>query len=131
VLREDITALTFDNDQFDVIICSHVLEHVPNDVRAIAEIFRVLKDDGCAILQVPLEATRAKTHEDLSIIDPAGREKAFGHPEHVRVYGMDFLERLQSVGFSVSVNRAIDLFTPEQVKKHGLDEEEAIYACTK
>ena len=100
MVRMDITAIQYPAATFDVILCSHVLEHVDDDRQAMREFFRVLKPGGWALLLVPT-STDAFTIEDPSIIDPALRKRLFGHPQHVRQYGLDFAERVQEAGFTV------------------------------
>lgn len=98
----DITALPFLAESFDFIICSHVLEHVEDDRRAMAELHRVLAPGGCAVVMVPIDLGRAETYEDPSIDTAAGREIAFGHPYHVRICGADYPDRLRRTGFEVT-----------------------------
>jgi ubiquinone/menaquinone biosynthesis C-methylase UbiE len=103
-LNIDLTKIPFPNSTFDAIICNHVLEHIPNDRTAMAELFRVLKPDGWAILQVPISLDLTATHEDFAITDPIGRGHAFGHQnDHVRIYAMDYVGRLQQAGFAVEL----------------------------
>lgn len=128
MVRADITNLDFDEDAFDLILCSHVLEHVPDDARAMREMLRVLKRGGMAIVQVPLDRTRAETYEDWSITAPAAREQAFGQSDHVRWYGRDFVARLRSAGFEVT---AIPYAAQLDVHRLGLDPHEEIYRCVK
>lgn len=97
----DITAIDYPDERFDLIICSHVLEHIPNDRIAIRELFRVLKPRGTAILQVPISTTLEQTIEDPSLTDPRERALRFGQNDHVRIYGADFPTRLRDGGFSV------------------------------
>jgi len=85
VKKADITNIPFEENYFDVIICSHVLEHIPDDALAMSELYRVLKKEGWAILQVPIDYNRETTFEDFSITTPKGREKAFGQNDHVRM----------------------------------------------
>ena len=85
-VRADITKLPFEDDSFDLVICSHVLEHVPDDRTAIAELFRVVRPRGTAVIQVPA-AEVDETLEDPSVTDPAEREQLFGQYDHVRVCG--------------------------------------------
>lgn len=127
----DITKLFFPDNTFDMIYCSHVLEHIPDDKKAMRELFRVLKDDGFAILQVPLDKNRAHTYEDFSIIDPVEREKAFGQKDHVRVYGEGYKDRLKSTGFIVNVDNYITNFSEEERIRYGLMTDGNIYYCTK
>ncbi len=100
-VHADICALPFANGEFDMILCNHVLEHIPNDRKAMEEIYRVLKPGGIAILQIPLENDRKLTFEDDSITDRKERARIFGQYDHVRVYGMDYFDRLRDVGFNV------------------------------
>jgi SAM-dependent methyltransferase len=97
----DITAINHSDESFDLIICSHVLEHIPDDRRAMKELFRVLKRGGTAILQVPISASLPRTVEDPWLSDPREREHRFGQHNHVRIYGADYTTRLQDCGFLV------------------------------
>ena len=85
-VQMDITNIEFEDESFDVILCSHVLEHVDDDRRAMREFHRVLKPHGWAILLVPI-ADLDETYEDPSITSEEGRLKAFGQADHVRKYG--------------------------------------------
>lgn len=114
----DITCIRHRDASFDVIYCSHVLEHVSDDRRAIRELFRVLRSGGWAILNVPVIALH--TFEDPSIIDPVERERFFGQSDHVRAYGLDYCQRLEEAGFSVSVFRPGDLLDGSDMIKYGL-----------
>ncbi|MGY8966777.1 MAG: class I SAM-dependent methyltransferase, partial [Flavobacteriales bacterium] len=91
--------LPFEDNQYDLILCNHVLEHIPDDIKAMRELYRVLKKDGTLIAQVPLEEKRETTFEDDTIIDKKERTRIFGQYDHLRVYGKDYYFRLQSVGF--------------------------------
>lgn len=127
----DITQLPYPDQSFDFILCIHVLEHVPDDALAMRELYRVLKPDGCAIIQVPLDKNLPVTQEDLSITDPAIRQQLYGQPDHVRQYGMDYATRLSKAGFKVDVNKFDEKFTSEEKFKLGLPVDEDIYFCTK
>lgn len=98
-IRSDVTALCFPDESFDAIICNHVLEHVPNDRKALAELYRVLRNGGWGSIQVPME--NGPTREDLTIVDPTERERLYGQGDHVRQYGDDFTNRLHAAGFDV------------------------------
>ncbi len=100
-IKADICDLPFADNSFDWILCNHVLEHIPNDTKAMQELFRVLKPAGKALLQVPLDTARDSTFEDNSITDKAMRTKVFGQYDHVRIYGMDYFDMLRAVGFEV------------------------------
>ncbi|MDR2214538.1 MAG: class I SAM-dependent methyltransferase [Nevskiaceae bacterium] len=122
----NVLAIPFDDHSFDLVICNHVLEHIPDDVAAMKEIYRVLKAAGRAVLQVPISANSAKTHEDFSITGPAERERAFGQFDHVRIYGQDYVDRLQSCGFNVN-RQNISADYP----KFGLNLEEDLFVAEK
>jgi SAM-dependent methyltransferase len=100
--RIDVTAIDYPDGTFDAVICNHVLEHVPDDRRAMSEIRRVLKPGGWAVLLIPL-IRRDATVEDVTVADPAERERLFGQHDHVRKYGWDFVARLRSAGLTPEV----------------------------
>ena len=77
----DLTNLTFDSRMFDLIICSHVLEHIEDDGSAMREMARVLRPNGRAIVLVPVDMGRDTTYEDASITAPSERLAPFGHPK--------------------------------------------------
>jgi SAM-dependent methyltransferase len=100
MVKVDITEMPFAKETFDVLCCSHVLEHVPDDRKAMRECLRVLKPDGWAVFLVPV--TVQVTFEDPTISDPAERERLFGQRDHVRRYGLDVITRLEQAGFEVA-----------------------------
>ena len=100
-VKADICNLPFDDNTFDVIFCNHVLEHIPNDMKAMQELYRVMKVGGMGIFQIPQDLSREKTFEDNSITDKKERQKIFGQYDHVRIYGRDYFDKLRSVGFKV------------------------------
>lgn len=102
MVRMDITEINYPDDLFDVIICNHVLEHIIDDRKAMTELHRVLKPGGWGILQVPISLALDKTYEDLSVTTPSEREEVFGQSDHVRIYGIDYVDRLKESGFQVS-----------------------------
>ncbi|MEJ2217489.1 MAG: methyltransferase domain-containing protein [Gemmatimonadota bacterium] len=127
----DIVDLPWAADTFDAILCSHVLEHVPDDRRAMRELLRVLKPGGWAILQVPVDRDRPGTYEDPAITSPEERERAFGQHDHVRVYGLDYADRLEEAGFAVNVDGYVRTLPPAVAEKHALWSDEDIYFCSK
>jgi SAM-dependent methyltransferase len=131
ILKEDITQLHFSDNYFDIILCSHVLEHVVDDQLAMSELHRVMKKDGWGIMQVPVDYARKNTYEDFRVTSEEGREKAFGQKDHVRLYGKDFKERLLKAGFDVSEDRYLKSFSAEDIAKYGFDKHEIIYYCKK
>tara|TARA_B100000767_G_scaffold190787_1_gene178077 strand:- start:6427 stop:7179 length:753 start_codon:yes stop_codon:yes gene_type:complete len=98
-VKTDLCSLPFQDNTYDLVLCNHVLEHIPNDRKAMKEIHRVLKPKGTAVLQVPLDENRLETFEDDSITDPKKRTQIFGQYDHVRIYGQDYYKRLKEVGF--------------------------------
>ena len=98
-VKADICALPFEENTYDLILCNHVLEHIQDHIKAMEELYRVLKKGGTLIAQVPLEEQREKTFEDNSILDKKERTKVFGQYDHVRIYGKDFYSFLDQVGF--------------------------------
>ncbi len=130
MVKMDITDIQYPADYFDVIYCSHVLEHVPDDKKAMREFHRVLKPDGWAILLVPVDVE--KTIEDPFMVDPTERLKLFGQEDHVRVYGRDYVDRLRQAGFMVDVTKVSDLFGEEDIELMGLTRSSGeIYFCKK
>ncbi len=103
-INMDITNMSFSDNTFDFILCSHVLEHIPDDRKAMQELYRVMKPGGMGILQVPIKLNMEKTYEDDSITTPEERQKAFGQHDHVRWYGKDYITRLENAGFKVELD---------------------------
>ena len=130
-VKADICNLPFEDNSFDFILCNHVLEHIPDDTKAMQELYRVLKPNGTAILQVPLDNNREITFEDDSITDKAERTKIFGQYDHLRIYGMDYFEKLATVGFQVSANAYAKTLDRALSKKYALVTEELIPVCKK
>ncbi|MGQ9854212.1 MAG: class I SAM-dependent methyltransferase [Candidatus Oleimicrobiaceae bacterium] len=130
MVKMDITDIHYPDQSFDAIICSHVLEHVQDDKRAMREFFRVLKDGGWAMLLVPI--TSQQTFEDPSITDPKERLKVFGQEDHVRRYGPDYVDRLRAAGFKVEITTIRDLVDHKEAVEMGLTPASGeIYYCTK
>lgn len=137
-VKMDITDIKYPDNNFDAIICNHVLEHVSDDVKAMTELYRVQKEGGWAILLVPI-ADMQKTYEDKKITSKKGRLIAFGQEDHVRKYGVDYADRLRSAGFKLKVYRAKDIATSAEIKQMSLQEDSKlwgftpteIYFCTK
>ena len=100
-VKADICNLPFEDASFDVIFCNHVLEHIPNDTKAMQEMYRILKPGGWGVFQIPQDLKRATTFEDDSITDRKKRAEIFGQYDHVRIYGRDYFDKLRSIGFTV------------------------------
>jgi predicted SAM-dependent methyltransferase len=129
-VRFDLTNIPYPDASFDVVYCSHVLEHVPDDRRALREFRRILAPGGYAVLLVPI--TAANTVEDPTITDPRERLRAFGQKDHVRRYGWrDFVKRLKEAGFAVRVVRARDVATRAEITAMGLQGAGAIFLASR
>ncbi len=130
-VKADITKLPFSDNEFDVIFCNHVLEHIPDDTKAMNELYRVLKKGGWGIFQVPLDRTREKTYEDFSISDPKERTVHFGQYDHVRVYGQDYFSKLEKAGFTVTPIDYSAKLSEEVFATYRLAEGELLPVCYK
>jgi len=130
MVKMDITNIQYSDEYFDVILCSHVLEHVQNDRAAIEEFFRVLKKDGWALLIIPISFETKKTFEDPSITDSEERIKYFGQKDHVRKYGIDFVDRLKDAGFSVKTIAPKNYLAKKDIAYMGI-KDRILFYCTK
>lgn len=120
-LQLDLTALTQPDASWDVLIVYHILEHIPDDRKAMAEMFRVLRPGGMAILQVPLKTGNLQQKEDPTVVDPKERAKEFGQWDHVRMYAAPVLkERLEATGFVVEAVDYLGKLDPATVEKFSL-----------
>jgi len=130
MVRMDITGIDYPDESFDVIYCSHVLEHVQDDRKAMREFYRVLKGNGWAILLAPIIIE--ETFENPSIVEPSERSRHFGRKDHVRAYGRDYTDRLRDAGFIVEVTTVNDLARNDEKVQMGLTPASGeIYYCTK
>lgn len=130
--KVDITKIQYPDNTFDVVLCSHVLEHVPDDRLAMSEFYRVMKKGGWGILQVPIDVTIDDTYEDFSITTPEGRLKAFGQDDHVRLYEKnDYIRRLEEAGFEVTLYDYAQKHGIKEASKHGLAEGNNLYLVYK
>lgn len=125
-VKADICNLPFADDSFDVILCNHVLEHIPDDTKAMQELYRVLKPSGWGIFQIPQDLKRDTTFEDDSITDKKERAKIFGQYDHVRIYGRDYFNKLRSIGFTVEEVDFTKSLPAEEVEKYRLAKGEII-----
>lgn len=139
MIHADIINSPFSENVFDAIVCFHVLEHISTDKKALLELRRLLKSDGTLFLQVPLDINKRVTFEDQQI--PREQfEAVYGQSDHVRIYGTDFKERIQSIGLGVKVVNYTNRFTQDERKRYGLKDtyklgsyttSEDLYICTK
>ncbi len=130
-VKADICNLPFEDNQYDIIFCNHVLEHIPDDTKAMQELYRVLKPGGMGIFQIPQDLSRVTTFSDDSIFDQKERAKIFGQYDHVRVYGRDYFDKLRSIGFKVVEEDYTNKLKSELVEKYCLAKGEIIPVCFK
>ncbi len=130
-IKADICKLPFEDNSFDFILCNHVLEHIPDDTKAMQELYRILKPGGMGIFQIPQDLQRETTFEDNAITDPKERAAVFGQYDHVRVYGRDYFDKLRSIGFKVEEADYTKKLTAEQIKRYALAPGEIIPVCYK
>ena len=119
-VKADICNLPFDEASFDVILCNHVLEHIPDDTKAMQELYRVLKPGGWGVFQIPQDLNRDVTFEDDTITDKRERARIFGQYDHVRIYGRDYFDKLRTIGFTVEEVDYTNALTKEQVNRYRL-----------
>ena len=125
----DLERLPLRDGAVDVVICTHVLEHVDDARAALRELLRVLGPGGWALLQSPIDTARAQTLEDPSVTSPAERLRVFGQQDHVRIFGRDYAAWLRAAGFEVEVVPYGRESGPARMARHGFDPEEDIYLC--
>jgi SAM-dependent methyltransferase len=130
--RVDIMNMTiYDTESVDFFLCSHVLEHVSDDGKAISELYRILKPGKCGILMVPIILTLQSTHEDPAIISPEERWKHFGQNDHLRIYAKaDFMNKIQNAGFKIH-QLDVSVFGTEIFRIHGIHKRSVLYIVIK
>lgn len=131
MVKIDITKIEFPDESFDVIYCSHVLEHILNDKCAITELYRVLKKCGWAVISVPLCKSLSKTFEDCTVTEPNERLRLFGDEDHVRKYGLDFIDRLNDAGFIVQIINPSDFLNDYEIERMGIINTDELFFCRK
>ena len=127
----DVQNIPFEDNTFDVVFCNHVLEHVTDDGKAMSELYRILKPSGLGIFQVPQDVNMKTTYEDATITSPEERTKHFGQYDHLRIYGMDFFDKLSDAGFTVTPYDYSSAFSTENIKRFALAKGELLPVCTK
>lgn len=125
----DVTDIQFKNDTFDLIIINHVLEHILDEQRALGELKRVLKPSGVIIMSFPI-CMDQETYENHEIVTPEARLAEYGQEDHVRLYGTDFMQRLEKNGFDVIVYRPQDYFDEEAIQHFGFLGEDMLLICS-
>lgn len=116
----DIQAIPFADNEFEVVFCNHVLEHIPDDRLAMREMWRVMKPGGWGIMMVPVNPARDTTYEDPSITTGESRAAAFGQYDHLREYGRDYPGRLRETGFEVEELDYIRHLSEGEISRYAL-----------
>lgn len=125
-LHFDVQNIPMEDSSVDVIICNHLFEHIEDDRRAMAELYRILKRGGWGIMLVPEERGRATTFEDDTITNPEERTRIFGQYDHRRIYGRDYDERLAAVGFRVERIAYNEQLSSEQRQRYAIGTDDLI-----
>ncbi|HET7460135.1 MAG TPA: methyltransferase domain-containing protein [Longimicrobium sp.] len=120
MLQLDITRQALPDASFDAVLAVDVLEHIEDDRAALRELRRVLRPGGWALLRVPLDTTRAETLQDPAIRTPEDRAREYWHPDHLRLYGRDFPDRLREAGFTVREDDFAFHLAPDQTRRQGI-----------
>jgi SAM-dependent methyltransferase len=123
----DIEAMPFADASFDLVLANHVLEHVPDDLRAVREVHRVLRRGGLAILQTPFCAALTSTWSDPGIVSDEARLQAYGQEDHVRLFGKDIFERISSGGLLAHVENHEDLLQTYDATIFGVNASEPFF----
>ncbi len=128
----DITSMPeIDDNSYDFILCTHVLECLEDDKSAMKELYRIMKPGGAAILQVPIDFNRSVTYEDWSITSPTERERVFGNKWNMRWYGRDYKDKLADVGFIIKFVAIQDVYTLDEINRFGLGQKDEIHLVSK
>jgi SAM-dependent methyltransferase len=122
-----LTQACFPTNTFDLVICSHVLEHVKADRPAIAELSRITMPGGLAIIPVPIDWSSDSTEEQQGL-SPSERAKLYGEADHLRKYGRDYLDRLREGGFATELFRLDD---SSLVQRYRIDMDEPLVVAQK
>ncbi|MCX6269990.1 MAG: class I SAM-dependent methyltransferase, partial [Bacteroidetes bacterium] len=132
IQKMDTTNIPFNNESFDIVICNHVLEHIPDHMKALKEIFRILKPNGIAILQTPFSKLLKKNIEDEAINTDELRLIFYGQTDHVRVFSEpQFIQSLVTAGFIVDVKKHQDFFNDDESYSFGVNKIEDLIKVTK
>jgi hypothetical protein len=130
-LHFDLHDIPLEDNQYEVIFCNHVMEHVKDDLKCMQELHRILKSGGWGIMQVPIDASRNSTYEDWSITDPKEREKHFWQYDHVRLYGLNYPKRLKEAGFKVDIIDFSKELPTEVFERYRIPKSELLYVVRK
>lgn len=130
-LHFDLHDIPLEDNQYEVIFCNHVMEHVKDDLQCMKELYRIMKPGGWGIMQVPIDASRSETYEDWSITTPEEREKHFWQYDHVRLFGTNYPDRLREAGFTVDVVDFSKELPTEVFERYRIPKTELLYVVSK
>lgn len=126
----DITNINYPNHSFDVVIACHVLEHIPNEAKAVSELIRVIKPiEGRIILSFPIAKNLLNVVEDISPLSDKERIKKFGQADHVRIYGQDYKEHFEKYGLKVQTFIPKMMMTNKEIKEMALIPDDTVLVC--
>ena len=127
----DAHEIPFEDNSFDVVMANHLLEHVEDDRKVMREFHRVMRSGGWGIFQVPIDYKAQDTQEDPTVTDPRERERLYWQSDHVRLYGLDYKNRLEEAGFEVkAIPYPVEL-GEDMAERYGLMKDELLYFCRK
>ena len=132
VEKLDVTAIGYGDATFDWVFCNHVLEHIPDDAKALGELFRVLKPGGMAVLQTPFAAALEETLEgQADVATDARRLEVYGQEDHVRLYGRDLFGRIRAAGFELDLKTHAECLPEIDAARYGVNGDEPLFLCVK
>ncbi|MFN8673303.1 MAG: glycosyltransferase [Candidatus Sericytochromatia bacterium] len=127
----DLCNMSYKDNSFDIFICSHILEHVIDDKKALSELYRILKNNGWGILMVPICLSIEKTLEGIDNGTIEERWKYYGQDDHVRLYSKkDFIKKIIDTGFKLE-ELDKNFFGEETLKIFGISNKSILYIVTK
>ena len=126
----DIMNIPYEDKTFDLIICIHVVECVPDDKKAFSEMKRVLKPGGIAFIMSSVRETQEKTLENPEYNTEELRLKYYKNKYYHRLYGKDFPDRVREVGFNVDVIYHLKESFSKEYQLYGFREQDQIYRLT-
>jgi ubiquinone/menaquinone biosynthesis C-methylase UbiE len=127
----DATQIPHPNESVDFLICNHVLEHVPDDRRALSEFYRVLRRGGHAVLQTPFSPILCNAFEDGGITSDDLRNICYGQEDHVRLYGQDLFTRIEAAGFTLLLRQNGEFFSEQDSAYYGVNPREDLILVRK
>lgn len=132
IQKMDATAIPYPDSTFDFVIANHLLEHIPDYRKALAEFYRVLRPGGIAILQTPYSKLLKKNFEDEGIDNNELRNFFYGQEDHVRTFGeQQFFQSIKKTGFNLQVKKHDECFEPGTAHYYGVNSKEDLIMAVK